>query len=449
MNDSSSQMHSVLHPFNVMTKPIGSVCNLKCGYCYYLEKEKLFPSSENYRMSDDVLEAYIRGYIQSQDTPEINFAWQGGEPTLAGLGFYKKAVALQIQYAGGRPVFNAFQTNGTNLDDEWCRFLASEHFLVGLSIDGPEHIHNRYRRDHTGHGSYGEVINALERLKKWKVEFNTLTCVTRESQNEAVEIYRFLKNQDVKFMQFIPVVERGTDPAERNHGLNLAPPPDLTRTDNPNNVMPWAVIPEGFGTFLCDVFDEWIKADVGRIFVNLFDVALGAWCGMEPGLCTYSRRCGNAIAMEHDGGVYSCDHYVYPSCYLGNIKDKTFGQLLGSEQQIRFGDNKRDSLPTYCRECEFLFACNGDCPKHRFMNTPDGEPGLSYLCAGYKMFFHHIDPKMRDMAELLRLGRPAADIMGGQVPAEQRQKTLITGRNEMCPCGSGMKFKKCCGNQVR
>ena len=410
---SKNPNHSIFpsRSFHVMTKPIGPLCNLDCTYCFYLEKEKLFPQDENYRMSDEVLETYIHKYIQSQNTPEIQFAWQGGEPTLMGLDFFRKVVALQRQYAGGRPVHNAFQTNGTNLDDEWCEFFAREKFLVGLSLDGPEHIHNRYRVGKGGAGSYEQVMGGLLSLKKWGVEFNTLTCVTRQSPSEAVEIYTFLKRQGVQFMQFIPIVERAGDRATYSTGLDLAPPPDLCSANNPDTMMPWAVSSEGFGDFLIGVFDEWAKADIGSIFVNLFDVALSAWCGMEPGLCTFSRRCGQAVAMEHDGSVYSCDHYVYPSYLLGNIMEKSLEEMIYSPAQMKFGNDKWDALPKYCRECEFLFACNGECPKHRFIKTPNGEPGLNYLCAGYKKFFGHINPAMREMSVLLKNGHPAADIM--------------------------------------
>lgn len=405
--------------FHVMAKPIGPLCNLDCRYCFYLEKEELFPAGENFRMPDEVLESYIQKYIQSQHTPEIQFAWQGGEPTLLGLDFFRKVVALQRRHAGGRPVHNAFQTNGTRLDDEWCEFFARENFLVGLSLDGSEHIHNRYRVDKAGAGSFARVFQALETLKKWRVEFNTLTCVTRQSPGEAAEIYDFLKAQGVQFMQFIPIVER-TD------GLGGTA------------VAPWSVSSEGFGDFLSAIFDEWIKADVGRVFVNFFDVMLSAWCGMEPGLCTHARECGQAVALEHDGGLYSCDHYVYPSHYLGNIMEKSLEEMVFSPAQVKFGRDKRETLPAYCRACDFLFACNGECPKHRFVQTPDGEAGLNYLCAGYKKFFRHIDPAMRQMAALIQAGRPAAEIM-------EAGRTQVAGRNDPCPCGSGKKFKKCCG----
>lgn len=411
MSDIPNHTHPAPQSFHMMTKPIGPQCNLDCTYCFYLEKEKLFPQDENYRMSDKVLEAYIHKYIQSQNTPEIQFAWQGGEPTLMGLDFFRKVVALQRQYAGGRPVHNAIQTNGTNLDDEWCEFFVREKFLVGLSLDGPDYIHNRHRVDKGGAGSFDRVMNGLRLLKKWRVEFNTLTCVTHQSPNEVTEIYTFLKQQGVQFMQFIPIVERTGDRTAHAMGLDLAVPPDLFSGNNPDTMVPWAVSPEGFGDFLIGVFDEWVKNDVSRIFVNIFDMALGAWCGMEPELCVFARRCGRAVAMEHDGGIYSCDHYVYPSYFLGNIMEKSLKEMIFSPAQVKFGNDKCDALPAYCRKCEFLFVCNGECPKHRFIQTPDGEPGLNYLCEGYKKFFRHIDPKMRTMAALVQSGRPAAHIM--------------------------------------
>ncbi len=407
--------------FHVMAKPAGPRCNLDCSYCFYLEKEKLFPAGDACRMSDEVLETFIRNYIRSQNTPELSFAWQGGEPTLAGLDFYRKVTALQRRYAGGRRVHNAFQTNGTCLDDAWCRFFARENFLVGLSLDGPEPIHNRRRVDKGGAGSFERVMRALELLKKHRVEFNTLTCVTRESPDEALEIYRFLRNQGVQFMQFIPIVERAPAPADAR-GLDLAGPPDLRAAADAQAMMPWAVSPEGYGRFLCRIFDEWIRADVGRVFVNLFDTALSAWCGDEPHLCTFAKQCGRAVALEHDGSVYACDHFVYPEYKLGNLMEKSLEEMLYSPKQMQFGRDKSDALPGYCRRCEFLFACSGECPKHRFLQTPDGEPGLNYLCAGYKTFFKHIEPAMKKMAELVRSGRPAAEIMRAPEPGLLRKR---------------------------
>jgi uncharacterized protein len=278
-------------------------------------------------------------------------------------------------------------------------------------------------------------------LKKWRVEFNTLTCVTRESATEGPEIYEFLKDRGVAYMQFIPIVERVGDRAAAE-GLELAGPPDLDAPAEKVEMTRWSVTAEGYGRFLVDVFDRWVKGDVGKVFVNVFDMALSAWSGMEPGLCVFAPRCGRAVAMEHDGGVYACDHFVYPRHYLGNVKENSFEEMLYSEEQLRFGADKSDKLPAYCRACEFLFTCNGECPKHRFINAPDGEPGLNYLCAGYKTFFKHVDPVMREMASLVQKGRPAADIMGGD---RAEAPPAARGRNEPCPCGSGEKFKKCCG----
>ena len=447
MNDIQSQSMAPSRSFHVMAKPIGPLCNLDCKYCFYLEKEKLFPQDETYRMSDEVLETYIRKYIHSQTTPEIQFAWQGGEPTLMGLDFFRKVIALQRQYANGRLVHNALQTNGINLDDEWCEFFVREQFLIGLSLDGPEHIHNRYRVDKGGEGTHDQVMAGLRMLKKWRVEFNTLTCVTHQNPAEALEIYSFLRQQGVKFMQFIPIVERAGDRTAQAIGLGLAGPPDLCEDGNPTAMMPWAVSSEGFGDFLISVFDEWIKVDVGRIFVNIFDVSLGVWSGMKPGLCVFARRCGQAVAMEHDGSIYSCDHYVYPSHFLGNVMEKPLEEMINSPMQIKFGNDKRDTLPEDCKECEYLFACNGGCPKHRFISTPDGESGLNYLCAGYKNFFRHIDPAMCKMALFVQYGHPAANIMKKERDLAMKRNTEGRGglgRNDPCPCGSGKKFKKCC-----
>ncbi|MEI6892466.1 MAG: anaerobic sulfatase maturase [Pontiella sp.] len=447
MTDTLRHPRAVPQSFHVMTKPIGPRCNLDCTYCFYLEKENLFPKDENYAMSDEVLEAYVRNYIRSQYTSEVNFAWQGGEPTLMGLDFFRKVVAVQRRYAGGRTVRNSFQTNGTRLDDQWCEFFARENFLIGLSLDGPAPIHNRYRVDKAGAGSFDQVLQALELLKKWRVEFNTLTCVTRHSPENAVEIYTFLKKQGVTFMQFIPIVERAGDRTAHEMGLDLAVPPDLRAEEYADAMMPWSVSSEGFGQFLCRIFDEWVKEDVGRIFVNIFDVALGAWCGQESSLCTFSKCCGQAVAMEHDGGVYACDHYVYPDYFLGNIKDKSLEEMIFSKEQVKFGQDKWDALPRDCLTCEFLFACNGECPKHRFLKTPDGESGLNYLCASYKKFFKHIEPTMQKMEALVQKGHPAADIMdGGRTETVSKStKNDPMGRNIPCPCGSGLKFKKCCG----
>lgn len=430
--------------FHVMAKPVGPLCNLDCAYCFYLEKAGLFPEDERFRMCDDVLEAFVRKYVQAQTGPEVEFAWQGGEPTLAGLDFFRKAVALQKLHAGGRPVRNALQTNGTELDDAWCEFLARERFLVGLSLDGPQPIHDRYRRDRAGAGSFERVMRALRLLQRHGVEYNVLTCVTRQSPDEALDVYRFLRDEaGVRHVQFIPIVERVGDRATLERGLKLAAPPDLRKGgDGRPQTTPWSVSRDGFGDFLIAVFDEWVRRDVGKVFVNIFDVMLSAWSGLEPGLCVFARHCGNAVAMEHDGDLYACDHFVYPEYRLGNACDRTLEEMVWSERQIRFGRDKRDALPKQCRECEFLFACNGECPKHRFAAAADGEPGLNWLCPGLLRFFRHIDAPMRRMADLVKAGRPASEIMVG---ASSPPAARPPGRNDPCPCGSGRKFKKCCG----
>jgi len=471
-----------------MTKPIGAICNLDCKYCYYLEKEKLYPGTQSFKMSDEVLESYVRQYIAAQDVPEINFAWQGGEPTLMGLDFFRRVVQLQQQYCPpGKRITNALQTNGTLLNDEWCQFFHDHHFLIGLSIDGPREMHDRYRVDKGGKPTFDKVMRGLEYLKQHQVEFNTLTVVNRHNSRYPLEVYNFLKKHGSGFMQFIPLVERaGNDEmfaappvlpssTPRNYSLPLP----IVNSDAPlspswgegpgvraSPVTPWSVEARTYGDFLCTIFDTWVRHDVGQVFVQLFDVQLGIWMGMPASLCVFAETCGRAMAMEHNGDLYSCDHYVYPQYKLGNITDTPILDLVESPSQKQFGADKRDTLPRYCKQCEVRFACNGECPKHRFINTPDGEPGLNYLCAGYKKFLKHIDPAMRTMAQLLQSGRPAADIMLLQASQEKTrpnsasslqlngtnrgvghrsQVQVKAGRNEPCPCGSGRKYKRCCG----
>jgi uncharacterized protein len=403
--------------YHVMTKPIGPLCNLDCKYCFYLEKEKLFPSNENFRMSDEVLENYVRQYIAGQSVPEVSFAWQGGEPTLMGVNFFRKVVALQRQYANGKTITNAMQTNGTLLDDEWCAFLAEHGFLVGLSIDGPAKLHDTYRVTKKGGGSYSKVIAGLRLLKKHKVEFNTLTVVNRVNSRRPLEVYRFLRDIGSGFLQFIPLVERLPDAEAKALGLDLATPP---RSDQEGEVrMPvtdWSVEPRQYGDFLCAIFDEWVRRDVGSTFVQIFDVTLGNWLGAGGGLCVFSETCGSAMALEHNGDLYSCDHYVYPRYKLGNILNETIAEMAASPFQRQFGLDKKATLPPFCLVCDVRHLCHGECPKHRFIRTPDGDPGLNYLCSGYKKFFHHSTPAMQHMASLLRAGRPAADIMTARRP---------------------------------
>ncbi len=395
-----------LPAFHVMAKPTGPICNLDCTYCFYLEKERLFPGVHGWAMPDDVLESYIRQYIQAQDAPVIAFAWQGGEPTLLGVEFFRRVVALQQKYADGKRIENAFQTNGVLLNDAWGAFLAGNRFLVGLSIDGPRALHDCYRVNKGGNPTFDAVMAGIECLKKHAVEFNTLTVVSRKNSYEPLEVYRFLRDVGSGYMQFIPVVERMTrDPGP--DGLHLISPSWKESAE----VTEWSVEPLQYGTFLCAIFDEWVRKDVGRFFVQVFDVALESWYGVPQGLCVFRETCGTALAMEHNGDVYSCDHFVYPENRLGNIMESPLESLVQSKQQREFGEAKRDGLPRYCRECDVRFACNGECPKHRFTRTPEGEFGLNYLCAGYKMFFHHVAPYMEFMANELRNQRPPANVM--------------------------------------
>ncbi len=393
-------------PFHIMSKPAGPLCNLDCSYCFYLEKENLYPGTKQWQMPHDVLERYISGYIAAQPGHEVHFAWQGGEPTLLPVAFFREAVELQQRYASGKTIHNALQTNGTLIDDEWGEFLAAHNFLVGISIDGPRELHDSYRVDKGRAPTFDRVMHGITKLKEHRVEFNTLTVVHRRNSAHPLEVYRFLKEIGSGFMQFIPVVERKAA-APGSDGLVLIQPSSRQAAE----VTDWSVEPEAYGRFLTGIFDEWVNQDVGRVFVQIFDVALERWMGMQASLCVFRETCGSALALEHNGDLFSCDHYVYPENGLGNIMESGIAELVASPQQKAFGQAKRDSLPRMCLQCEVRFACNGECPKHRFVTTPDDEPGLNYLCAGYKHFFHHIDPYMRFMAAELREGRPPAGIM--------------------------------------
>lgn len=398
-----------------MAKPIGPICNLGCRYCFYLEKENLFGANESFRMSDEVLETFIRQFIEAQDTPEISFAWQGGEPTLLGVDFFQKVTGLQRKYADGKRIVNAFQTNGTLLDDAWGSFLAEHRFLVGISIDGPPKFHDLFRKDKREQGTYARVANGLGILKKHGVAFNTLTVVNRANARKPLELYRFLKRLGAEYLQFIPLVERVADQEARKLALNHAIPPRSEESLSAHpSVTEWSVEPRQYGEFLAAIFDEWVQQDVGRIFVQLFDTALAKWMGHGGGLCVFSETCGGALALEHNGDVYSCDHFVYPQWKLGNILHQSLADIASSEKQAAFGKAKAAMLPKACRECEVRFACNGECPKNRFMHTRDGEPGLNYLCPAYKHFFVHIAPAMEQMATLLRRGLPAAWVMNSR-----------------------------------
>ena len=437
--------------FHVMTKPIGPICNLDCKYCFYLEKEAMYEQEArrerpSWQMPEEVLESYIRQYIEQQDVLEISFAWQGGEPTLLGVRFFRRVVELQQKYADGKRILNALQTNGTLLDTEWGEFLAESGFLVGLSIDGPRDLHDAYRVDKQGSSTFDAVMRGIETLKAHRVEFNTLTVVNRRNSREPERVYKFLKQIGSGFMQFIPLVERdAAGPLAGPNGLiqiDLAPPPREGSARSP--VTEWSVRPDDWGTFLTTIFDHWVRHDVARVFVQQFDVALGIWSGAGASLCVFAETCGKALAIEHNGDIYSCDHYVYPDYRLGNLRETSLTDAVHSHQQVAFGNDKRDSLPRYCRQCEVRFACNGECPKHRFLRTPEGEFGLNYLCAGYKRFFKHIDPHMRTMTALLNSRRAPAEIMDLLARQEREKTARTTGRNDPCPCGSGRKYKQCC-----
>jgi uncharacterized protein len=422
-----------------MAKPSGAICNLDCHYCFYLEKEKLYPpaSGQSWKMNDTVLENYVKKHIEASETPEVNFAWQGGEPTLMGVDFFEKAVVFQKKYAGGKRVSNAFQTNGVLLDDAWGDFLAKNKFLVGLSVDGPEELHDRYRLDKGGQGSFRRVMRGLKVLKKHGVEFNTLTVLQAHNVNHPEKIYRFLKEIGSHYMQFIPLVER-VEQGREDVDAFLSP-----EQQEGSALSKWTLPAVAYGEFLCRVFDLWVKQDVGRYYVQIFDVALGAWLGQRANLCVFEPTCGKALVIEHNGDLYSCDHYVYPEYRVGNILEDDIRSTVESFRQKKFGQDKYDTLPAYCHRCPYEFSCYGGCPKHRFLRTPQGEKGLNYLCAGYRMFFKHVDPYMKFMVNELKHRRPPANIM-----REIRQKQP-GNRNEPCPCGSGKKYKKCCLKQGR
>ncbi|MBP2667434.1 MAG: putative arylsulfatase regulatory protein [Firmicutes bacterium] len=422
--------------FHVMAKPTGAACNLNCEYCFFLKKDKLYPES-NFHMSDEVHDAYIKQLFSAHRVPQVTVAWQGGEPTLMGLDFFKRSVAFQkIHAKPGTVVENTFQTNGILLDDEWCRFFHDNHFLVGLSMDGPKELHDIYRQDKRGHGTFDRVMKAVRLLQKHKVEFNVLCTVNAKNADYPLDIYRFFREEAcVRYIQFIPIVERDNESGYQEG----------------NTVTDRSVRPGQYGNFLIKIFDEWIERDVGEMFVLNFDGALAGWLGMAGTVCILAATCGLGMAMEDNGDLYSCDHFVEPNYFLGNILKKPMAEIIASGQQRKFGMDKRDTLPQYCRQCDFLFACNGECPKNRFIETPDGEPGHNYLCEAYKSFFTHVDPSMKLMAEILRRGGLAKDIMKFKTLERRgtnKQDSVKLGRNEPCHCGSGQKFKNCHGRQA-
>lgn len=394
-------------PFFVLAKPAGPACNLRCTYCFYLEKKALAGMAQGTRMQEHTLESFVRDYIAAQDAPEITFGWQGGEPTLRGLDFFRRVVELQRVHAQGRRISNAFQTNGMLIDAEWADFLAANGFLVGISIDGPPALHDRHRNDAGGCGSHSRVLQGLAQLQAHGVQFNTLTVVSRANAKHPLKVYRYLKDIGSRFIQFIPVVER----TARTGGASQLAGPPVAGSARDAEVAGWSVGPVAYGEFLVAVFKEWVRQDVGTVFVQTFDSALASWVGQGASLCVFAETCGRQLAVEHDGSTYACDHYVYPEYRLGNISEMSLAEMVDSEAQRRFGAAKLETLPVQCRQCDVRFACNGGCPKHRFLHTAAGEYGLNYLCAGYRTFFRFVDPYMRAMAQLLRQRRPASDIM--------------------------------------
>jgi uncharacterized protein len=425
---------------HVLAKPTGAACNLACAYCFFLDKELLYPDSR-FRMSDEVLETYIRQLIEAHRANQVTVAWQGGEPTLMGVDFYRKAIAYQKEYAQPGMVFeNTMQTNGVLLDDEWCQFFKENDYLIGISIDGPRHLHDTYRLDRGGGPTFDRVMRGLRLLQKHGVEHNILMAVNRTNADYPLEVYRFLRDEaQATWIQLIPVVERID---EEGH----------TIYQRGTRVSERSVRAEQWGRFLIRMFDEWVRHDVGRVYVQTFEAAVRNWLRMpSSGMCVFDETCGLGLALEHNGDLYACDHFVEPDYLLGNIMQTQMVEMVTSDRQRQFGRDKREALPRYCRECSVRFACHGECPKNRFLTTPDGEPGLNHLCAGWKAFFHRIDEPVKMMATLMRLGRPASEIMNVMAGKEDEwEEALAQARvrkrfDDPCPCGSGLRFGACHG----
>ena len=391
-------------PLYVMLKPAGAHCNLACKYCYYLEKNKLYPTAQRHLMSDEMLEQFTREYIEAQTMSQVLFTWHGGEPLLRSIDFYRKALSLQQKYAGGRCIDNVIQTNGTLLTDEWCEFFAQNHWLVGISIDGPQPDHDHYRLTAAGKPSWKKVMQGIKLLKKHGVEWNAMAVVNAYNANHPLEFYRFFKENGCQFLQFTPIVERLTRHGDGRTLASLADKDEISLSEA-------SVVPEQWGYFLCAIFDEWVRKDVGKIFVEIFDCTLANWMGISPGICAYSKECGHAGVMEHNGDVYSCDHFVFPEYKLGNIRDHSLIDMLYGEQQQEFSRLKHSSLPRQCKECDMEFACHGECPKNRFMKDKYGDSGLNYLCPGYYHYYQHVAPYMDYMKQELMAQRPPSNIM--------------------------------------
>jgi len=427
--------NQALPAFHVMAKPTGSRCNLKCDYCFFLEKEQLYPQS-TFRMSDEIMEDYIRQTIEAHKVPQVTIAWQGGEPTLMGLDFFRRAVEIEKKYMKPRMrIENTLQTNGVLIDKEWSEFLHENRFLVGLSLDGPREMHDAYRKDKAGNPVFDKVVRAARLLQEHKVDFNILCTVNAVNSQNPLDVYRFFRDElKAQYIQIIPIVERDNETGDQE-GTDI--------TDR-------SVDPEQYGKFLTEIFDEWVRKDVGKMFIQFFDGVLASYVRGRSTLCILSPTCGEGVALEHNGDLYSCDHFVEPKYKLGSITDDPLAELVSSDKQRSFGQAKQDTLPKYCKECEFVFTCHGECPKNRVLITPDGEEGLNWLCRGLKDFFKHTEKPMKIMAGLLRKGQHADGIM--KIPADEESVNITkAGRNDPCPCGAvdidgaAVKYKKCHG----
>ena len=391
-------------PLYVMLKPAGAHCNLACKYCYYLEKNNLYQNSHRHLMSDEMLEQFTREYIEAQTMPQVLFTWHGGEPLMRSIDFYKKALALQKKYAHGKQIDNVIQTNGTLLTDEWCEFFAKNHWLVGISIDGPQEYHDHYRVTPAGKPSWEKVMQGIQLLKKHRVEWNAMAVVNAYNAEHPLEFYHFFRDNGCQYLQFTPIVERLTEHEDGRTLASLADDREIPLADA-------SVTPQQWGNFLCTIFDDWVRHDVGKTFVEIFDCTLANWMGVLPGICAYSKECGHAGVMEHNGDVYSCDHFVFPEYKLGNIREQSLIDMLYGEKQQAFSRLKHTSLPRQCKECDMEFACHGECPKNRFEKDKYGEPGLNYLCQGYYQYYSHVAPYMDFMKRELLAQRPPANIM--------------------------------------
>lgn len=397
--------------FHVMAKPVGPLCNLNCSYCFYLHKENMLSTASNWRMSDDILEEFIKQYIQQQDSDEIIFSWQGGEPTLCGLDFFEKVVRFERKYMGSMTIHNDLQTNGTLLDDQWCQFLKENGFLVGLSIDGPRELHDLHRRTRSGKSSFDKVWHTVELLHQYDVPFNALVTVNYDNARQPLAVYRFLRDEvRPRAIQLNACVEAKT--------FKEAAPPywdsidfpllgeEAARPKRPDSVVyDWSVDPDDYGSFLCTIFDEWYQNDIGRTFVYNFECAVAQYMGIYGYMCVFGEICGKGLAIEHDGDIYSCDHFVYPKHRLGNITERSLRTVALSQQQKKFGFDKKYGLPQYCRDCEHLSLCHGECPKNRFIRSPIGEPGLNYLCSGLKKYFSYTKPFIQKLANQAQAGK--------------------------------------------